>query len=197
MDVINFNDINLHDFGITIQTAGIVWTGKGHAFITQFPGKSEDVSNLKSMPMDLPSWETLLRQTDLLETEIFALDPSNRIVKAIYRRTQRSIDAFVQWKVFERDHYSCRYCGRTGIPLSVDHIILWEEGGPTIVDNLISACKPCNKNRGNIQYADWLKHPRYLQASSHLPESVKQANEAVLLMLPELEKKKVVHIRTR
>jgi hypothetical protein len=197
MDTIKLNDLDIHDLGIEIQIAGIVWTGKGHAFITQFPGKSEDFTGLKTMPMDLPEWETLLKQTDLLETEILALDPSNRVVKAIYRRTQRNIDAYVQWAVFQRDNYSCRYCGRTGIPLSVDHIDLWENGGATIVANLLAACKSCNKHRGRIPYDVWIVSPYYRQISAHLPETVKQANLSIVAQLPALAAQRVVHVRTR
>jgi hypothetical protein len=197
METIKLSDLDIHDLGIQIQIAGLIWTGKGQAFVTQFPGKNEDLSGLKNMPMDLSEWETLLHQTDVLETEILALDPSNRVVKAFYRRTQRSIDAYMQWAVFQRDNYSCRYCGRTGIPLTVDHIDLWENGGATIEINLLSACRSCNKHRGRIAYDVWIKSPYYLQISHNLPEAVKQANLSIVAQLPALEAKRVVHIRTR
>jgi len=198
MEHINFKDLDIHEFGTTIQTAGLIWSGQnGLSFITQFPGNSEDLSQLKRMPMDLADWETLLRQTDLLETEILALDPSNRVVKAIYRRTQRSIDSYMQWAVWRRDNFACQYCGKNNVPLSIDHIDLWELGGATIEANLVSACKPCNKHRGRIPYEEWIKSPYYKQISHNLPESVKAANEALVATLPDLISKRVIHIRTR
>jgi hypothetical protein len=197
MDTIKLSDLDIHDLGIEIQIAGLVWTGKDHAFVTQFPGKNEDLSNLKTMPMDLAEWESLLRQTDICETEILQQDPTGHIVKALYRRTQRSIDAYVQWAVFQRDHYTCRYCGRTGIPLTVDHIDLWEIGGATIQDNLVSACRSCNKHRGRIPYEQWIHSAYYRQISANLPEEVKVQNETLVALLPDLERQRVIHIRTR
>lgn len=197
MDIINLDDLNIYDFGNEIQLGGLIWTGKGMALVTQFPGKNEDFSNLQSMPMDLPQWERLLKQTDTLETEIFATDPTGKVVKAIFRKTQRSIDSYVQWAVFQRDNYTCRYCGRTGIPLTVDHIDLWENGGASIEVNLLSACRNCNKDRGRIEYDVWLKSPVYAKRSANLSVAQRQANEDVVAQLPHLRTLRVQHVRSR
>lgn len=199
MEEIKLSELNILDIGNTIQMAGVIWMGQdgNPTFITTFPGKKEEFDNIKIMPMSLEDWEYLIRQSDLLETEIFEQDPSGKVVKSIYRKTQRQIDSYMQWAVFRRDNYACRYCGRTGIPLTVDHIILWEMGGPTIEDNLISSCKNCNKERGNMSYEDWLKSRQYGIRSRGLTPEVLDINNKVLADLPRLETLKVNNIRSR
>lgn len=196
METINLADINVYDIGNEIQISGVIWTGKGHAFVTFVPDKDEDLSNLKKMPLTLPQWEILLKQTDLLETEIFQKD-STGITKIIVRKSQRQIDSYLQWAVFRRDSYTCRYCGRTGIPLSVDHIIIWEDGGPTIEENLISACRQCNKDRGRLPYEEWLATRAYLLKSRNLSVIEKQKNTDILSQLDAIRTKRVLHVRSR
>lgn len=196
MEIITINDINLHDIGNTIQLGGMIWVGRDIAFVTQVPQRQDDLSQLKILPMTLEDWERFIRQTDLLETEIFAQDATG-ITKKLIRKSQRQIDSYVQWKVFERDSYHCRYCHRTGIPLSVDHVLLWEELGPSIVDNLLTACKACNRDRGNMQYEDWLNSSTYLKKSNALPVDVIAANLAIINDLPRLQNLKVTHQMSR
>jgi 5-methylcytosine-specific restriction endonuclease McrA len=42
----------------------------------------------------------------------------------------------------------CSYCGATGIPLQLDHIIPRARGGSNRVSNLALACEPCNQRKG-------------------------------------------------
>ena len=193
MEEIKLTDVNLYDIGNTIQMAGVIWTGQDGVptFITTFPGKKEDFKDVKIMTMSLEDWKTLLLQTDVLETEMFLADPSGKVVKSIYRKTQRQIDSYVQWQAFARDNYTCRYCGRTGIPLTVDHVDLFENGGAAILENFISACKNCNKERGNMPYDVWLQSNQYTIRSKNLPEDVKQLNLAVVATLDDLKTKRI------
>ncbi len=197
MDVIKLSDINLLDIGSSIQIAGTVWCGLGLCFITSVPGKDEDFSLLKKMPLTLPEWETVLRQSDLLETEIISKDPTGKLVKIILRKTQRQIDTYLQWAAFQRDEYHCRYCWRTGLPLTVDHIDLWEEGGATVLENLISACRPCNKDRGRIHYEEWILSPKYIQKYTNVPEHIRKINYDLIAQLPHLKSLRVQHVRSR
>lgn len=193
MEEIKLGDINIYDIGNTIQMAGVIWKGQDGVptFITSFPGKVEEFNNIKVMAMSLEDWQKLLLQSDILETEMFLADPSGKVVKSIYRKTQRQIDSYVQWACFQRDNYSCRYCGRTGIPLTVDHIDLFEHGGAPILENFISACKNCNKERGNMLYEIWLESNQYKIRSAKLPQEIKDLNQAVILTLDSLKQKRV------
>lgn len=197
MDQIKLSDINIYDIGNEIQIVGTIWGGKGLTFITPGPNSVEDFKDIKLMKLTFSEWETLLRQADLVETEMFAKDPTGKLVKTLFRKTQRQIDAALQWLIFQKDNYSCRYCGRTGIPLTVDHIDLWEDGGATIEDNLISACRKCNKDRGRMKYEDWIVSDTYLKKSVNLSSAVIIANAKVLDTLEDLKSKRVQHIRSR
>ena len=53
--------------------------------------------------------------------------------------------------VMARDHYTCQYCG--GQPgkarLTVDHVVPRSRGGETHWENVVTACGPCNRRKGN------------------------------------------------
>lgn len=71
-------------------------------------------------------------------------------------------------RVFVRDNFTCRYCGyvwpeyaradlqRRRYPgtlklrrITVDHVIPRSRGGSTSFKNLVTACSPCNSERGH------------------------------------------------
>ena len=190
------SDLNILDVGNTIQLVGAVYADKDRIFLCMMPnGLSEDQDTelncqlngvastrpVKMLYMDAADWEKFLRQTDLLETEILeAAGPNKEIVKAITRKSTRQISQDVSWKVFRRDGMKCRYCAADDVPLTVDHLVLWEHGGPSIEANLVSACKRCNKFRGNTEYADWLVSPQYKGSSKKLDEATRQKNLALV-----------------
>lgn len=64
--------------------------------------------------------------------------------------------------------------------MTVDHIVTWEEGGPSTVENLVTACRKCNKIRGNTPYREWLRHPFYKKVSRNLPIVIVERNEALV-----------------
>lgn len=53
--------------------------------------------------------------------------------------------------VLARDMYACQYCGtqpgRT--ELTIDHIVPRSRGGVTSWENVVTACGPCNRRKGN------------------------------------------------
>lgn len=51
--------------------------------------------------------------------------------------------------LFQRDNHRCQYCGCTGQPLSVDHVVPRSRGGSDSWDNVTTACLPCNVRKGN------------------------------------------------
>jgi hypothetical protein len=56
----------------------------------------------------------------------------------------------LRFEVFKRDRFVCRYCGQTPpeVVLEIDHIIPLAAGGTNEVDNLVTACFPCNRGKG-------------------------------------------------
>lgn len=177
-----FQDLNLKDVGLTIGLVGAVFDEPGRTYLCLFPGqKIQD--QLETLEMDLEDWKTFLRQVDLQEVEVLQRGADGKLSKTILRKSQRLIEQRVSWSVFRRDGYQCRYCGAEGVPLTVDHLILWEEGGPSIESNLVAACRKCNKTRGNMQYEAWLESPYYKKVSAGLPPGGHEKNVEVLMNL--------------
>jgi len=51
--------------------------------------------------------------------------------------------------ILRRDGFKCAYCGRSDLPLTIDHIIPKAKGGTDSWENLISACTRCNNLKGD------------------------------------------------
>jgi 5-methylcytosine-specific restriction endonuclease McrA len=51
--------------------------------------------------------------------------------------------------VLARDAYTCQYCGRESHGLTVDHVIPRSRGGTSAWENIVAACAPCNRRKGN------------------------------------------------
>ena len=62
---------------------------------------------------------------------------------------RKSTGKRLRFKVFERDRYTCRYCGAQppDIVLVLDHVIPVVGEGPTTADNLVAACETCNQGK--------------------------------------------------
>jgi len=59
---------------------------------------------------------------------------------------------WVEWSVvrlavFQRDDYTCRYCGVSGVRLECDHIVPLSRGGSNEMTNLATACQTCNRKK--------------------------------------------------
>jgi len=196
MTIVNKDYFNLDemllDFGNGINLAGAVFSDDDRTIILMFPDNEVDYITIPDVSLE--DWKRILRQTDILETEVLAED-RHGLKKAILRKSGRQIDGRISWNVFRRDGYKCRYCGRDDVPLTVDHIVLWEEGGPSIEENLVSACKKCNKKRGNVQYPDWLASQYYLSVSSHIDPATIMENSNLLSTLDSIPRK--AHVISR
>ena len=69
--------------------------------------------------------------------------------------TAREPSLRLRWKVLQRDHFTCRGCGRSPalnprVELHVDHIEPWSKGGETIPDNLQTLCSTCNLGKSDL-----------------------------------------------
>lgn len=51
-------------------------------------------------------------------------------------------------EIFQRDHYTCQYCGSKTKDLTLDHVIPRHRGGKHSWENLVSACRSCNHRKG-------------------------------------------------
>lgn len=67
-----------------------------------------------------------------------------------------------QWEslraaVFERDNFTCVYCGYSGDDVVCDHSTPVLQGGKTEIENLVTACKPCNSSKAGRTPEEWLQ----------------------------------------
>ena len=177
-----FDELNIYEVGTTRQIVGVIYAGEGVQLLCYLPDGDDD-SPVEKLAMTVEEWERFIQQTDRVEVEALEQAADGKLVKTILRKSARQITQGVNWTVFKRDHYRCRYCGKqggdNGLVLTVDHLVLWEEMGPSTAENLLTACKKGNKVRGNQQYADWLQSRYYKRVSRGLPAAIVERNERV------------------
>lgn len=59
---------------------------------------------------------------------------------------RRALGNAVRFSVFERDGFTCQYCGGQppAVVLQVDHVVPVSKGGGDGLDNLVASCADCN-----------------------------------------------------
>jgi 5-methylcytosine-specific restriction endonuclease McrA len=53
-----------------------------------------------------------------------------------------------KFEIFNRDKYTCQYCGKQTKELTLDHVIPRHRNGEHSWNNVVSACKNCNRRKG-------------------------------------------------
>lgn len=51
--------------------------------------------------------------------------------------------------ILRRDTHKCQYCGRSDLPLTIDHLTPKARGGTDSWENLVTACTKCNNRKGD------------------------------------------------
>ena len=69
--------------------------------------------------------------------------------------------------LLEKFGRQCAYCGATGVPLQVEHIVPKVRGGSNRVSNLTIACAECNQAKGSMTAAEF-GHPQ-VEAQAQRP----------------------------
>jgi hypothetical protein len=70
-------------------------------------------------------------------------------------RTSRNINYRLKFLVLRRDNFKCKITGRSpatdpSVILEVDHIVPWDKGGETILENLQTLAKEINIGKSNL-----------------------------------------------
>jgi 5-methylcytosine-specific restriction endonuclease McrA len=83
--------------------------------------------------------------------------------------------------ILARDRETCQYCGvQPGrVNLTVDHVLPRSQGGATIWDNVVTACRECNRKKGG-------RTPE--QANMLLKTKPRQPQYVAFALLGELER---------
>lgn len=73
-----------------------------------------------------------------------------KFLRAPYE-TREEIPPSLRYQVLTRDKSTCQKCGgmAPNIELHVDHILPWDCGGETVIDNLQVLCMDCNMGKSN------------------------------------------------
>ena len=62
-------------------------------------------------------------------------------------RRPRPRRKLTRFEVFNRDQYTCQYCGREIKQLTLDHVLPRHRGGEHVWQNVVSACTSCNHRK--------------------------------------------------
>ena len=81
--------------------------------------------------------------------------------KAIFMDSKLSYSNLKEWQdirkhVFERDGYTCHYCGQVGGVLEPDHVIPLVKGGTNNLNNIITSCRKCNRQKKDKTVKEFL-----------------------------------------
>lgn len=76
--------------------------------------------------------------------------PSVVSTKEYISRAKQGVN-FNRYNVFARDRHICQYCGDifSAKELTLDHVMPKSKGGRTSWDNIVTACKKCNHQKGS------------------------------------------------
>ncbi|MDD5127646.1 MAG: HNH endonuclease [Dehalococcoidales bacterium] len=77
--------------------------------------------------------------------ETFPLPSVIRLDYFIRRPHRRK--KLTRFEIFNRDKYTCQYCGKQSRQLTLDHVIPRYRGGQHTWENVVSACVTCNRHK--------------------------------------------------
>lgn len=175
-----YNKDELLKYGDKLEISGMLLANGQEGELILFPEANR-------VPIEIiqpthEEWKELLYQLDTLGVQ--------GLNKVILRKSQRNIEQTVSWNVFRRDNYTCQYCAKNDVPMTIDHIVRWELMGATVEANLISSCKKCNKTRGDMEFPEWLVDTYFEgvlkvwpDVSGHIGELKKRYEEALKVPL--------------
>ena len=79
-------------------------------------------------------------QKDYPRPSIIRLQKMVSLPRVVVKLTRREI--------FRRDDYTCQYCGKHTLSLTIDHVIPRHLGGKHVWTNVVAACPSCNHRKG-------------------------------------------------
>ena len=128
--------------------------------------------------------------------------PAVARTKRFFKITKQTV-TFSRKNIFIRDNFTCQYCNNrfSYSELTYDHVIpksVWNSnnGSPTCWTNIVTACIPCNRKKGNKtpKQANMALHnlptvphksPKYLPVSHYLSKIRTEIPQEWIVYLPE------------
>ena len=116
---------------------------------------------------DFEDWSEISQQMVEIDSDEFIASPSIRfkiprvIVLMFYDKLPQRQVRFSRKNIFERDNYTCQYCGKKPPnrkaavkwmeknQLNLDHVVPRSRGGKTTWNNIVASCFDCNSKKGS------------------------------------------------
>jgi hypothetical protein len=100
---------------------------------------------------------------DTILDEFFTVEDGHfksEFISACEKRHQKSLPRpAIPLDVVRRvvEHYGdfCFYCGCEDGPFELDHVVPWSRGGDHSFNNLVVACRACNRSKGAKTLDEW------------------------------------------
>lgn len=140
-EIFPFDDVDVASLLDELERAGLIRfyevNGQNLIWIPQFkkhqsPDRTEKESILPRHPLDTQRSKSV--QLD--------------ISSATWRE--------IRLLVFERDGYTCQYCGKKTDSPQCDHVVPLSSGGKSTMENLVTACRECNLSKGAKTVEEWM-----------------------------------------
>ncbi len=132
------------------------WTKAIHAFCED---RNNDTSSDTEPEITEMIQSSLLQATPATKAPITKSNElsNNNSSIIIKHSTGRTITPTLRFRVFRRDNFTCKICGKSPmkdeVVLEIDHIIPYSTGGETAEDNLQTLCKECNRGKTNLPHS--------------------------------------------
>lgn len=122
-----------------------------------------DGAPVSYLPLSVINWQEAIKYMVLDKANVLAYH-DNWVVRSARWETQvpsilmlreymkpKTTIRFSKGNVFLRDNYTCAYCGDQleKKHCTLDHVLPSSHGGKTTFENTVTACGPCNANKGN------------------------------------------------
>jgi 5-methylcytosine-specific restriction endonuclease McrA len=109
--------------------------------------------SLQSRVNNIDSWTRKLRgfiPVTSLSMELVRFDMQamqNPEIRGVEYQQGTLMGYEIREYLLEKWGRKCAYCGKSGLPLQIEHIIPKSRGGSNRISNLTLACEPCNKKK--------------------------------------------------
>lgn len=122
------------------------------------PGNADQLARIARVTRD--EWDVIAADLEEFFDVVDGQWVHHRIeaeLAKVRARPDQKTWAEIRTKVFERDDYTCAYCGTRGGNLECDHIVPAKEGGAATLENLATACRQCNRSKGAKPLGEWVQ----------------------------------------
>lgn len=120
--------------------------------------------SLRSRINNICTWFKKLKQfvpIQLLEIESVKFDTQklqNAEISGIEYQ-QGTLQGYeVREYLLEKFGHQCVYCGKSDVPLEIEHVVCRHHGGSNRISNLVISCRTCNEKKGTQDIRTFLKN---------------------------------------